>query len=201
MNNGWLTRIRRWIKRLFRPKKKHQSPTILKRWYGKNCAVLRLERKTQGAQATYRITSIYGCDYLITLDYLPDLHSEVLGEYGGEIIKLGSSDYPNHPASHRFAVFCVARNGVSVPVGIWDVDLQGYAKSYALSELAPQRATAGVALRCLQLANSSKSPAMTWLSQMERMNWLGLLEERIRGELSNPSHNLMAREIYHQQIA
>ncbi len=199
---GWLQQLRRWIRRLFRPTKKHASaPTILKRWYGKYCAVLRLERTTPGAIATYRITSVNGNDYLITLDYLPDLYGEVLGEYNGEIIKLGSVDYQNYPTTHRFAVFCIRHNGTSLPIGIWDVDLQGgYTKSYALRELAPKRAVAGVALQTLQITGSTKTPAMTWQAQMERMDWLGLLTERIRGELSNPTHNLMSREIYYQQL-
>lgn len=197
-NVEWLERLQRWIRRLFQPKRKHRTaPTILKRWYGKNCAVLRLERKTPGGVATYRITSLYGSfDYLITLDYLPDLHGEVVGEFQGAILKLGSLDYPSHPASHRFAVFRVARIGTSSPIGIWDVDLQGFTSSHALRELAPSRAVAGVALRCLQIANSSKTPAMTWDAQMSRMDWLGLLGDRIRGELSNPNHNLRAMALH-----
>ncbi|MBD2437354.1 hypothetical protein [Nostoc sp. FACHB-110] len=191
---GWLEQLQRWIRRLFQPKRKRRAaPTILKRWYGQNCAVLRLERNTPGGIATYRITSIHGvCDYLITLDYLPDLHGEVVGEYDGTPIKLGSLDYKNYPASHRFAVFRLGRDGSSHPIGIWDVDLQGYGKSYALSELAPSRAVAGVALRCLQIINSDKTPSLSWQSQMDRMDWLGLLSDRIRQELSNPNHNLRA---------
>jgi hypothetical protein len=162
---------------------------------------LRLERSSQGAIATYRITSIHGsCDYLITLDYLPDLYGEVVGEYQGTIIRLGSLDYPSHPATHRFAIFCLRHDGSSIPIAIWDVDLQGYTKSYSLREIAPSRAVAGVALCCLQIINSNKTPAMTWEAQMQRMDWLGLLQEKIRGELSNANHNLMSREIYYQQL-
>lgn len=193
MNNvEWLEQLQRWILRFLRPKRKRRaSPTILKRWYGKHCAVLRLERTTPGAIASYRVTSLHGIDYLITLDYLPDLHGEVVGQFEGIAIKLGSLSYPNHPATHRFAVFGLGSNGSSHAIGVWDCDLQGFAP-YSLRELAPRRAVAGVALRCLKISNSDKTPALSWESQMQRMDWLGLLEEKIRGELSNPNHSLRA---------
>jgi hypothetical protein len=188
----WLERLQLWIKKLFRPKRKRRAhPQILKRWHGKHCAVLRLERTTPGGIATYRITSLHGgCDYLITLDYLPDLLAEMVGEYNGTTIKLRHLDNPRSPATHRFAVFCLGRDGSSHPIGIWDCDLQGFTPNYSLRELAPRRAVAGVALRSLSIIHSTKTPSLTWESQMDRMDWLGLLEERIRGELSNSSHNL-----------
>ncbi|MBH8566743.1 hypothetical protein I8748_32105 [Nostoc sp. CENA67] len=189
---GWLRQLQRWIRRLFTKSRKQHAPTILKRWYGKNCAVLRLERTTAGGIATYRVVSIYGRDYLITLDYLPDLHGEVVGEFNGIIIKLGSLDYPSNPATHRFAVFRLGSNGSSCPVGVWDVDLEGFTPKYSLRELAPRRAVAGVALQCLKIPNSSKTPSLSWESQMGRVDWLGLLEEKIRAELSNPNHSLRA---------
>ncbi|MBD2441585.1 hypothetical protein [Nostoc sp. FACHB-110] len=195
----WLEQLRRWIKRLFRqPQKRSSYPRIIKRWDRNNTAVLRIERNTPGEVATYRITSLYGSyDFLLTLDYLPELHAELVGEFDGTTIRLGRFDHPSNPATHRFAVWCVWHNGYSRPIGIWDCDLQGYARS-ALREIAPKRAVFGVALRALQVIHSTKTPAMSWQSQMERMDWLGLLEERIRGELSSPNHNLKSAVVLRQ---
>ncbi|MHC5825351.1 MAG: hypothetical protein ACYT04_58255, partial [Nostoc sp.] len=88
----WLQELQRWIRRLFQPpKKRRPTPKIIKAKYGKYCAVLRLERNTPGECSTYRITSLYGeCDYLLTLDYLPDLLGDVVGKFEGTVIKLGS---------------------------------------------------------------------------------------------------------------
>jgi hypothetical protein len=189
----WLSQLQRWIAKLFNGKKKRRaSPKIIKSWYGKHCAVLRIERTTPGGLSTYRITSIYGeCDYLVTLDYLPALQAEMAGEFNGISFRLRSHDHQyNSALTHRFAVWRVFRNGDSSPVGAWDCDLHGFTQSFALRELAPRRAVAGVALASLSLIHISKLPLLSWQNQMEHIDWLLLLEERIRGELSNPNHNL-----------
>ncbi|MEH1777161.1 hypothetical protein [Nostoc sp.] len=194
----WLTKLQRWIKQLFKPKKKRRSsPKIIKRWYGKDCAVLRIERTTPGGLSTYRITSIYGeCDFLVTLDYLPDLLAEMAGEFNGTSFRLRSHDNQyNSALTHRFAVWRVWRNGGSAPIGVWDVDLEGFTQSFALRQLAPRRAVAGVALAPLSLIHVQKNPKLSWQNQMEYVDWLLLLEQRIRGELSNPHHNLKAINI------
>ncbi|PHJ69573.1 hypothetical protein [Nostoc linckia] len=192
----WLQRLQRWIAELFRPKKKRRraSPRVLMRWDRNFTVVLRLERSTPGGIATYRITSRYAdeCDFLITLDYLPELFSELVGEFDGTVVRLGHFDYPSNPATHRFAIFRLGHDGSNRPVGIWDVDLQGFCQNFSLRDLAPKRAVRGVALRSLQVVHSAKTPDMAWQSQMNRMDWLGSLEERIRGELSNSNHNLKA---------
>lgn len=193
----WLEQLRRWIKRLFRGKKpKRSHPTILKRWYGAYCAVLRLERNTPGAVGTYRIIPKSGTpDYLLTLDYLPELQAELVGKFNGTAFRLRPLNHPhNHALTHRFAVWEVYPNSNTFPIGIWDVDLEGYAAS-TLAMLAPKRAICGVALRPLQIIDSTKTIDMSWASQMTRVNWLGLLEEKIRGELSNANHNLKAYAI------
>ncbi|MFK0731386.1 MAG: hypothetical protein ACFKPT_02755 [Gloeotrichia echinulata GP01] len=192
---GWIEKLQRWITQLFKGKKKRRtSPKIIKRWYGKYCAVLRIERNTPGGLSTYRITSIHGeCDYLITLDYLPELLAEMAGEFNGTSFRLRSHDNKyNSALTHRFAVWRIFRNGDSSPVGIWDCDLQGFIQSFALRELAPRRAVAGVALAPLSLIHISNNPKLSWQNQMEHIDWLLLLERRIKGELSNPHHNLKA---------
>ncbi|HYX18327.1 MAG TPA: hypothetical protein VE944_28970 [Nostoc sp.] len=196
MADNWLSKVQHWIKQLFRPKKKKRIyPKILKQWYGTDCAVLRIERDTPGERATYRIISTHGqCDYLITLDYLRELHTELAGTFQGTPIRIPTLDYQrNSVLTHRFAVWRVWRNGTSDPLGIWDVNLEGSANnSFALSELAPRRAVKMVALSALVLGNVSQIPFLHWEAQMERIDWLDLLEERIKKELSNPHHNLKA---------
>lgn len=194
VQDTWIARLRRWIRKLFSKPRRSSAPTILKRWYGTNCAVLRIARNTPGGIATYRIMPLRGdYDFLLTLDYLPELQAELVGEYNGTPFHLRHLYNPHNPGlTHRFAVWRIWRNGSSDAIGIWDCDLQGFTSSFALRELAPKRAVAGVALRSLQIIHSTKSPDMSWQSQMERMDWLGLLGDRIRGELSNPNHNLRA---------
>ncbi|WP_138503402.1 hypothetical protein [Nostoc sp. PA-18-2419] len=156
---------------------------------------MRLERSIKGGISTYRIVPLQGgFDYLITLDYLPDLHGEVLGEFQGTIIEIPANTYP---LTHRFAVWRVFPNGSSNPIGIWDVDLEGFCQNSSLRELAPRRAVAGVALVPLSLIASFKNPSLSWQNQMERVDWLGLLKQRIQGELQNPNHNLKACIILH----
>lgn len=193
----WLQRLQQWIKELFRPKKKKRRtyPKILKQWYGKDCAVLRIERDTPGERATYRIVSTHGqCDYLITLDYLREFHTELAGTFDGTPIRIPTVDYQrNSVLTHRFAIWRVWRNGASDPLGIWDVDLEGNSQRGAnFTELASRSAVKMVALSALVLGHVPQIPFLHWEAQMERIDWLSLLEERIRKELSNDNHNLKA---------
>lgn len=200
---NWLEKLQRWIRSLFRPKKKRRtSPKILARWDRNFTVVLLLERNTPGGIATYRINSLYAnCDYLITLDYLSGLHSELVGEFDGTPIRLGRIDYPRSPNTHRFAVFRIERNGNNRPICIYDVDLEGFRQNSSQRALAPKLATRDVALRSLQITHftESESPNMTWEAQMSRMHWLGVLEERIRFRMDNPKHNLRTCVIYQEQ--
>lgn len=191
----WLKWLQQWIAGLFQPKKKRRIyPKIIKQWYGKDCAVLRIERDTPGERATYRITSIHGqCDYLVTLDYLREFHTELVGVFQGTPIRIPTMEYQrNSVLTHRFAVWRLWRNGTSDPLGIWDVDLEGNAQRGAnFAELASRNAVKMVALSPLVLEHV-QIPFLHWEAQMERIDWLVLLEERIRKELSNENHNLKA---------
>lgn len=189
---NWIEQLFRWIEKLFWEKeKKCYTPAILNEQRGKYCTVYQIERSTPGAVATYRIVSTYGDrDYLLTLDYLPDVHGEIVGG-----IKLGSYDYKSHPCTHRFGVFALLRNGAKQPVGVWDVDLQGFGQNYNLAQIAPWRAFTGVAWRSLQLEHDDKTPSSSWDAQMREMLWLGVLEQRIRLELGNQKHCLREIEI------
>lgn len=196
MVREWLEQLQQWVRRLLRSRKKRRaSSKILKRWDGKNCAVLRIQRDTSGEVATYRIISAYGqFDYLVTLDRLRELLWDFVGEFDGIPIRIPPVGYQiNSPLTHRFAVFRIQRNGSIHPIGVWDVDLQGFGiGSSTLREAAPFRAVLGVALHALRIPHHNKSPSLSWDSQIERLDWLGLLKERIRQELQNPNHNLKA---------
>ncbi|QKQ75663.1 hypothetical protein [Nostoc sp. TCL240-02] len=196
MADSWLVKLQHWIKQLFRPKKKPRTyPKIIKRWDGTDCSVLRIERDTSGEKATYRIVSVHGqCDYLITLDYLRELHTELVGTFQGTPIRISTMEYQrNSVLTHRFAVWRVWRNGVSDPLGIWDVDLEGNSQRGAnFAELASRNAVKMVALSALVLGHVPQIPFLHWEAQMERIDWLALLEEKIREQLSNDLHNLRA---------
>jgi hypothetical protein len=199
----WFSELQRWIKQLFKPKKKRRTtPKIIKRWYGEYCAVLRIERTTPGGLSTYRITSIHGeCDYLITLDYLPDLLAEMAGEFNGTAFRLRSHDHLyNASLTHRFAVWRVFPNGSSNPIGVWDVDLEGFTQNFNLRQLAPRQAVAEVASLARLIIHSSEDPHLSWQAQMECVNWLFFLEKRIREELSNPTHNLKAIDVLQEGL-
>lgn len=102
----------------------------------------------------------------------------------------------NSVLTHRFAVWRLWRNGTSDPLGIWDVDLEGSAQRGAnFAELASRNAVKMVALSALVLGHVPQIPDLHWEAQMGRIDWLVLLEERIRKELSSPNHNLKARVI------
>lgn len=163
----WLQLLQKWIKQLFKPKSKyrrHSSPKIIQRWDRKYCSVLRIERDTPGEKGTYRITSIHGySDYLITLDYLPELqYARIVSRFGESFEDSGLAKYtPSIGATHRFALFHVWHNGSNSSIGIWDVNLESHSASFALCESAPKRAVALVAMRCLQITNSSKTPSLS----------------------------------------
>jgi hypothetical protein len=196
---NWLSRLQQWIKKLFKPKKKRRTyPKIIKRWEGTDCNVLRIERDTPGERATYRIVSIHGqCDYLITLDYLREFHTELVGTFQGTPIRIPTMEYQrNSVLTHRFAIWRLWRNGSSDPLGIWDVDLEGNSPRGAnFAELASRSAVAEVARLPLLIIHSQKTPLLYWQAQMECVNWLFFLEKRIREELSNPTHNLKAVDV------
>jgi hypothetical protein len=185
----WFERIRRWLKRLFGLQPKTR-PSILKRWYGKNCATTWLERDTPGSLATYRITPRKGdCEYLITLDWLPDIR-----KLDRTLQHRRPFFYKSDVLLYRFGVFQVFPQGSSKPIGIWDVDLHSGGITYSLQALAPKRAVAALALHLLAIPHNP--PHTIWSEQMERMNWLGLLEIKARAELKNPRHALKAYEVF-----
>lgn len=186
----WLKRVRRWLKQLLGLQSKPR-PSILKRWYGQDCAVSRLERDTPGSLATYRITPRRGdWEYVLTLDWLPDIR-----KLDRTLERRRRFDLKNYVLLHRFSVFQVFSNGFLKAVGIWDVDLlPSGSASYSLHELAPKRAITALALHLLTIPHNP--PVQTWSEQMARMNWLGLLEEKARSELRNPRHALKAYEVF-----
>lgn len=190
----WLSQIQRWLKKLFRRKTKALRPQILKRVQGENCAVLRIERDTPSAIDTHRIVSIHlDYDILLTLDILSSINEDILGNFHGTSFRLRSSVGSRSSAlTHRYAIFKILRNSRTIPVNIWDVDLQG-STGGILAAIAPTRAIAGVAL--LPILIPHNPPVQTWRSQVERIDWLGALKLRIREELGNPRHQLNAKEV------
>ena len=188
---NWFSQIQKWLARLFRKKRKYRSQ-IIKRIPNKaqDCSVLQLERDTPGAIATYRIVSKYSSrPYLLTLDLLTSVNSDVVGEFHGVRFRLHSPAYSRISApTHRFAVFEIGITGAAVPLHVWDVDLQGSASSVR-GEMAATRAIFATALFPLLITDP-----LTWEWQMQNIDWLELLQQNIRAELGQ-QHQMHPREV------
>jgi hypothetical protein len=188
---NWFSQIQKWFARLFRKKRKYRSQ-IIKCIPNKtqDCSVLQLERDTPGAIATYRIVSKYSVRaYLLTLDLLTSVNSDMVGQFNGVAFRLHSSAYSRISApTHRFAVFEIRTTGDAIPLHIWDVDLQGSASSIR-GEMAATRAIAATALFPLLITDP-----LTWEWQMQNIDWLELLRQNIRAELGQ-QHQMKAREV------
>ena len=193
----WFLELKRWIKKLLKKKKKKQttSTQIIERWRNKDCIVLQIERDTSGAITTYRANRLNafsgGYDYLITLDYLPELQidlgleTQLATEYKVPFrLRLRSNSQ-----THRFAVFRIWRNGSIHCIKAWDVDLEGLSASPSIQKRAPHQAVRYVVMSILDIFHDPNIPN-SWQFQIEDIDWLFLLRNRIREELSNPQHNL-----------
>ena len=144
----------------------------------------------------YRVMPLPECGtyhVVFTLDSLPEL----------------PVSRANHPArgsrgyspslkiqTHRFGVFTSGSDGRVIPKYIWDVDLYGD-RAGEFPRDAARKAIAGVAWRTLRLSHRpERSFTMTWEGQVERMSWLGLMEQEIRWYLADDFHELKSEVIY-----
>ena len=152
--------------------------------------MLRLARDTPGAIATFRIISKYSdCAYLLTLDLLTNVNSDVVGKFNGVTFKLHSSASNRSIApTHRFAVFKIRVTGGAVLVHAWDVDLQGFTTGIR-GEIAATNAISATALFPLLIVDP-----LSWEWQMDSIDWLELLQQNIRAELGQ-RHQMNAREV------
>lgn len=185
MNNvqvfDWLLPLVEWIFRRFKRNRRQRKRTrVLKHYYSDNCALLRLERETKGAVATYRaVPKVGDWAWLITLDYLRELEAEMAGEFNGTTFFLRPHiDYSTPPLSHRLAVFRLFSTGTCQCVGCWDVNLEVLGKGYAASSITPIRIFHSAVLKILQI---EPTRVLSWQQQMEMMSWMGLMEEAAKG--------------------
>lgn len=189
---NWFLSIWKWVAKLLNKSEAIQGIQITKRinTTSQACFVLQLARDTPGAIATYRIVSkLSGSAYLLTLDLLTNVNSDVVGKFNGVAFKLRSSAYSRSSApTHRFAVFKVGVSGNAVILHAWDVDLQGSASSIR-GEKAATRAIAATALFPLLITDP-----LAWEWQMQNIDWLELLQQNIRAELGQ-RHQMNAREV------
>jgi hypothetical protein len=201
---AWLSQLKRWIKRLFKSKKKRQTTKIIQSWNNKYCIVHQIERDVPGAVATYRINKLGELNYLITLDYLSQLQKDLeLGsqlsyQYNTSFRVRDTSGRQGHRTlkqTHRFAVFRIWHNDKLDCINAWDVDLCGISARSSIQELAPRQAVKYVVLSVLGIFHDPNLP-LSWQFQIEDIDWLFLLRNRIREELSNPRHNLHENEVF-----
>jgi len=187
----WLKRIRRWLLR--RQQQRSSSPEILRRWYGKWCAIFQIRRETEGEIATIRIACFTAPDYLLTLDDLSEVETEIFGQFNGATIRLKPFSYTLPSHTHRFAVFRVWADGDCSPIGIWDTNLEYTGASAALNKIAPRRAVAAIAFHTMKLRARREEQ---WRAQIEALNWTELLQDKLAKELNNPYHRINAKIIY-----
>lgn len=142
----------------------------------------------------YRIIPLPECGefhIIFTLDELAKLRGSSC-KSGGDKNNFGE----NKSQTHRFGVFYSGSDGRITPKYIWDVDLYGD-RSGSFPRDASSKAIAGVAWRTMRLSHRpERSFSMTWQGQVERMSWLGLMQQEIRWHLADTSHDLKARTIY-----
>lgn len=193
--SSWITKIKEWLYSLFKLFKKKtivRPPKILKRIDGQATTLLQLERETPGAIATYRFISAYSnTAYLLTLDSITGLNSDLYGNFKGTSFRLRPSIYSrSSEPTHRFAFFEVGNNGSFNIIAAWDIDLQG-SVSGVKGEAAAIRAISATALFPLLIKDVSICP---WNEQIKSIDWLYLLQENAKVELG-VNHNLKARMV------
>lgn len=193
----WLKGLQRWIKKVFRGKKKPHTPTkIIQSWNSGDCIVLQLDRNIPGAIATYRINQFCAgsekYDFLITLDYLSEIRADSANL---KLKKQLPTKYNtkirlrNALQTHRFAVFRIWRDHSLHCIKAWDVDLEGLNTNYRLCSIAPKKACESVARSAL-LVPCEFNFRDEWQFQIDHIDWLFLLRNRIREGLEKPCHNL-----------
>lgn len=177
---NWLQRLWGWVRRWARRRQKVAAthPTILKRWYGENCAVLLLKRDTRGAIATYRIVpKDDGVTWLLTWDDLRERDTEAVGNLDGKTLKLRPpKDLGGY--THGFAVWRLPK-GSTVPhlIGAWNIKLEqgdSYSarrrKKLGLKPIPSLIAEAiALHLKDMELVDN------TWQERVSCMDWLKLL--------------------------
>lgn len=194
----FVRRVKLW---LFKKPIKYYSPVIKLGFY---CDVKSIERHHAGNVDAYRIEPLPeysdGWDIVITLDYLPKLQAKLLAKFSGGLVTLSGAEYAQrYGVTHRFAVYRLWQlGGTFSPIAIYDVDLYG-GKQGTYAERQVRRAFRDTAYNaCYVTHDPKKSPDLAWASQINRVNWLGWLEEEIRFYLSDKSHNLKAITVFEQ---
>lgn len=189
---AWFLGLQQWLKS-FKGKKKRRTATtkIIQSWNNKDCIIHQIERDVPGAIATYRINYFSGYNYLITLDYLPELWSDLQLER--QLTDEYSTSFRvrdrTQMQTHRFAVSRLWSSGSFHIFKAWDVDLEGLSANFSIQKRAPRQAVKYVVLSALNIFHDPNLPS-SWQFSIEDIDWIFLLRNRIREELSSPQHNL-----------
>ena len=169
-------------------KRKEQNRTLVSVEYGFYCAVAKIKRRNDNIG--YRIIptpQVGDYDIILTLDQLRPVRRYYFPIHRGQ-----NNKKKLNSQTHRFGVF-TAIGSHTIPRCLWDVDLcDDRIPSSGFVQDASQKAIASVAFHALKISHSKKS---SWRSQIEKTNWIELLEKEIRKELNDESHNLQQTKI------
>ena len=177
--------LKNWLKIR---KRREQNRTLVSVEYGSYCAVAKIKRRNDNIG--YRIIptpQVGDYDIILTLDQLRPVRRYYFPIHRGQ-----NNKKKLNSQTHRFGVF-TAIGSHTIPRCLWDVNLCGdRIPSSAFIQTSSQKAIASVAFHALKISHSKKS---SWRSQIEKTNWIKLLEKEIRKELNDESHNLQQTKI------
>lgn len=195
--------IRIWFKKIVAKIKIYLKPSAKKKpsvKYGFWCAIATIDRTTGFA---YRIIPLPECgsyQWIITLDELGNLGGANLPTTRNLSRKYQINNQISKTQTHRFGVFTSGADGRVIPRAVWDVDLVNGRRG-EFPKRAAKRAITEVAYTALRISHRPKKTyCMSWQGQIERMNWLGLLEEKIRWELGDSTHSLKEKSVYVRRV-
>lgn len=180
-----------WLKNVFNFWKKKPKFITSVRW-GFYCAVANV------GDNEYRVIASPGIgqyDFLISIRGIAEI-PELLVYANNRIFPMAGDGYSRlFGVTHRFTVSRIFNGGAISFIGIWDVCIGDGSIN---QEKYAARILKNTAYRILAVSHyTNKTEDMTWQGQVNRINWIGLLEQQAKIEYYE-SFDIKARKIYPQ---